>query len=195
MSLLYKRYLNQEQKIMITGRDDPNSNSPSVEELVKTFSIDSYPMKMVYDLLKRRFIYENKDKMDEVWINYCGIPVYFGWEEFAIVTGLKYFSPDFAASSKCSSCKCQDCKKKHNEVINAINALTASVKEITSKRDVIPSKKISYPDTPIEIKATKRGRKDTSKASSIIKKARFQFLCLYLASMFNVQGPQKSSMS
>ncbi|PHU04314.1 hypothetical protein BC332_25136 [Capsicum chinense] len=70
-------------------RDDPNANSPSAEELDKTFSIDRYPvrilescfgqyldlpednnarfqMKMVYDLLKRRFMYENKDKMDEV---------------------------------------------------------------------------------------------------------------------------------
>ncbi|PHT54349.1 hypothetical protein CQW23_08811 [Capsicum baccatum] len=118
-------------------RDDPNANSPSTEELVKTFSIDRYPvrmqcdgatdlmgdlviksimgksfdafrkilreqkldsyfresyfgqyldlpednnarfqMKMVYDLLKRRFMYENKDKMDEVWINYCGMPAW-----------------------------------------------------------------------------------------------------------------------
>ncbi|KAF3678284.1 putative protein EIN4-like [Capsicum annuum] len=85
-------------------RDDPNSNNPSVEELVKTFSINRYPvrmqcngatnltgdlmlkesyfgkyldlsednnacfqMKMVYDLLKRKFMYENKDKMDEAW--------------------------------------------------------------------------------------------------------------------------------
>ncbi|KAM3217381.1 hypothetical protein P3L10_026824 [Capsicum annuum] len=112
-------------------RYDPNANSPFVEELVKTFSIDCYhvrmqcdgatdltgdlvvksvmgksfdtfrkilreqkldsyfrescfgqyldlpednnarfQMKMVYDLLKHRFMYENKDKMDEVWINY-----------------------------------------------------------------------------------------------------------------------------
>ncbi|KAM3398035.1 hypothetical protein P3S68_001549 [Capsicum galapagoense] len=27
-------------------RDDPNTNSPSTEELVKTFSIDRYPMRM-----------------------------------------------------------------------------------------------------------------------------------------------------
>ncbi|KAF3640002.1 hypothetical protein FXO37_23704 [Capsicum annuum] len=84
-------------------RDDPNANSPSVEELVKTFNIDHYPMrmqcdgftnltgdlmvkkscfgqyldlpennsahfqmKMVYDILKYRFMYENKGKMDEV---------------------------------------------------------------------------------------------------------------------------------
>ncbi|PHT32211.1 hypothetical protein CQW23_28548 [Capsicum baccatum] len=68
-------------------RDDPNANSASTEELVKTFSIDHYPikmqydgttdltednnarfqMKMVYDLLKRRFMYENKDKINEAW--------------------------------------------------------------------------------------------------------------------------------
>ncbi|PHU17511.1 hypothetical protein BC332_13206 [Capsicum chinense] len=46
---------------------------------------------MVYDLLKRRFVYEIKDKIDEMWINYCGMPVCFGWEEFAIVTGLKCY--------------------------------------------------------------------------------------------------------
>ncbi|PHU20276.1 hypothetical protein BC332_11427 [Capsicum chinense] len=111
-------------------RDYPNANSPTTEELVKTFSIDHYlmrmqcdgatdltsdfvvkdscfgnyldlpednnahfQMKMVYELLKRRFIYENKDKMDEVWINYCGMPVCFGWKEFAIVTGLKCYPP------------------------------------------------------------------------------------------------------
>ncbi|PHT94336.1 hypothetical protein T459_02218 [Capsicum annuum] len=82
-------------------RDDPNANSPSAEELIKTFDIDHYlvrmqcggaidlmgdlvgkllwatdlleennarfQMKMVYDLLKRSFMYENKDKMDEAW--------------------------------------------------------------------------------------------------------------------------------
>ncbi|KAM3374960.1 hypothetical protein P3S68_013674 [Capsicum galapagoense] len=50
-------------------------------------------MKMVYELLKSNFMYENKDKMDEVWINYCGMPVYFGWKEFAIVIGLKCYPP------------------------------------------------------------------------------------------------------
>ena len=48
-----------------------------------------FQMKMVYDLLKRRFMYENKDKIDEVWINYYGMPFYFGWKEFSIVTGQK----------------------------------------------------------------------------------------------------------
>ncbi|KAM3232027.1 hypothetical protein P3L10_017386 [Capsicum annuum] len=52
-----------------------------------------FQMKMVYELLKRRFMYKNKDKMDEVWINYCGMPIYFGWKEFVIVTGLKCYPP------------------------------------------------------------------------------------------------------
>ncbi|PHT67421.1 hypothetical protein T459_26908 [Capsicum annuum] len=100
-------------------RDDPNANSPSTKELVKTFSIDHYPI---------------------------------------------------STSSEWSTCKCQDCKAKHDGVINVINALTASVKEMASKRGVIPSKRISYPYTPLEIKAAKRRRKDTSKASSSIEK-------------------------
>ncbi|KAF3680741.1 hypothetical protein FXO38_02126 [Capsicum annuum] len=41
---------------------------------------------------------------------------------------------DFATSRECSTCKCQDCKTKHDGVINAINALTASVKKMASKR-------------------------------------------------------------
>ncbi|PHT34132.1 hypothetical protein CQW23_25932 [Capsicum baccatum] len=53
-----------------------------------------FQMKMVYDLLKHRFMYENKDKMDEVWINNCGMPVCFGWKEFVIVTRLKCY-PSF----------------------------------------------------------------------------------------------------
>ncbi|KAF3684139.1 putative protein EIN4-like [Capsicum annuum] len=238
-------------------RDDPNVNRPSTEALVETFNIDHYPMriqescfgqylylsednnarsqmKMVYDLLKRRFMYENKDKMDEAWafeaipylrqkVNYqeeVSCPRILRWLSAKTDKNAKFldlfnspkeanclenqpsqeksnleggandapltvfettshydydhngctnFSPDFAASSECSSYKCQDCKAKHDGVINVINVLTASVKEMTSKRDVIPSKKISYPDTPLEIKAAKR-RKDTSKASLIIKK-------------------------
>ncbi|PHT31835.1 hypothetical protein CQW23_28172 [Capsicum baccatum] len=99
-------------------RDDPNANSPSIEELVKTFSIDRYPVRMQCDG----------------------------------ATDLTDSSPDFAASSECSSCKCQDCKTKHDGAINAINAIAVSVKEMTSKRGVIPSKRISYPDTLLNIK-------------------------------------------
>ncbi|PHT39951.1 12-oxophytodienoate reductase 1 [Capsicum baccatum] len=80
------------------------------------------------------------------------------------------FSPDFATSSECLACKCQDCKAKHDRVINAINALTASVKKMAYNRGVIPSKRISYPYTPLEIKTAKRKRNDTSKALSSIEK-------------------------
>ncbi|PHU30916.1 hypothetical protein BC332_03009 [Capsicum chinense] len=52
-----------------------------------------FQIKIIYELLKRRFMYENKDKMDKVWINYCGMPFCFGWKEFAIVTGLKRYPP------------------------------------------------------------------------------------------------------
>ncbi|KAF3624198.1 hypothetical protein FXO37_31479 [Capsicum annuum] len=119
---------NEHGEVEAFKRDDPNANSPSAEELVKTFSIDRYTVRMqcdsatdltsdlvvnsvigkslyafikilreqkldsyfmkscfeqylnlpednnarfqikiVYDLLKRRFMYENKDKMDEAW--------------------------------------------------------------------------------------------------------------------------------
>ncbi|KAF3634557.1 hypothetical protein FXO38_25064 [Capsicum annuum] len=59
---------------------------------------------------------------------------------------------DFATSNEYSAYKCQDCNVKHDGVINAINALTASVKEMTSKMGVIPSKMILYPYTPLEIR-------------------------------------------
>ncbi|PHT40372.1 Syntaxin-related protein KNOLLE [Capsicum baccatum] len=45
---------------------------------------------------------------------------------------------DFSTSSKCSTCKYQDYKVKHYGVMNAINTLTAFVKEMISKRGVIP---------------------------------------------------------
>ncbi|KAF3674882.1 hypothetical protein FXO38_05014 [Capsicum annuum] len=79
---------------------------------------------------------------------------------------------DFSTSSECSACKYQDCKAKHDGVINIINALTSSVKEMTSKRGVIPSKSISYPYTPLKIKVAKRRKKEISKASSSIEKSK-----------------------
>ncbi|KAG5627696.1 hypothetical protein H5410_012914 [Solanum commersonii] len=48
---------------------------------------------MVYELLKRRFIFQNPEKNDEVLINYCGMPFFFGRREFAIVSGLKCHPP------------------------------------------------------------------------------------------------------
>ncbi|PHU01135.1 hypothetical protein BC332_30922 [Capsicum chinense] len=91
--------------------------------------------------------------------------------------------------------KCQDCKAKYDGVINVINSLTSSIKEMTSKRGVIPSKRISYLDTPLEIKAVKRRKKDTSKASSSIKKdepyvaidgSSVQYYCTALIYLFEV---------
>ncbi|KAH0699093.1 hypothetical protein KY284_013308 [Solanum tuberosum] len=61
-----------------------------------------FQMSMVYDLLKRRIKYKGDDsytledknkKMDEIWINYCGMPVCFGMKEFVIVTGLRCHPP------------------------------------------------------------------------------------------------------
>ncbi|PHU01164.1 hypothetical protein BC332_30951 [Capsicum chinense] len=339
MSLLYKRYLNREQNMMNTGKRNiskemiqmlialpPNSwSKPSALIVILDSCFGKYldllednnarfQMKMVYELLKRRFMYENKDKMDEVWINYYGMPVCFGWKEFAIVTRLKCYPPsqvvpiltpkkapripkkgkgkscdrddlvsiigpsfqnknliealkgkglskkhkqslclawafeailylrqqvnyqegvfcprilrwlsakthknekfldlfnpskdagglvvvdgaigggsgaavdandapltvfkanhyeydhtgytDFASPSECSAYKFQDCRAKHDVVINAINALTASIKELASKRGLIPSKRILFPSSPLEIRA-KRRRRVISKA-------------------------------
>ncbi|PHU12250.1 hypothetical protein BC332_19180 [Capsicum chinense] len=86
--------------------------------------------------------------------------------------GCTDFSPDFTISWECSVCKCQDCKLKYDGVITAINVLTAFIKEMTSKRGVIPSKRILYPYTPVEIKVAKRRRKDISKASPSIEKSK-----------------------
>ncbi|KAF3637399.1 putative protein EIN4-like [Capsicum annuum] len=316
-------------------RDDPNTNRPSAKELIKTFSIDRYPMriqcdgatdltghlvvklvmgksfdafrkilreqildsylrercfeqyldlpednnarfqmKMVYDLLKCRFMYENKDKMDEVWINYCGMPVCFGWKEFAIVTKLKCYPPSpsqviptlalkkvprtpkkgknkssdhdepvsiigprFKNKNLIEALKGKGLSKKPkqsllglvctyvlwvkdvnynislslinlSEDVEAFNNYSWGYKifkmivkylltplmpktdnlygfpwvfmEMTSKRGVIPSKRISYPDTSLEIKEAKRRMKDTSKASSIIIKSKIAMpLSLY----------------
>ncbi|XP_059289325.1 uncharacterized protein LOC132042829 [Lycium ferocissimum] len=47
-----------------------------------------FQMTMVSELLKRKIICDRKD---EIWINYCGMPVCFGMKEFAIVTGLRCY--------------------------------------------------------------------------------------------------------
>ncbi|KAG5590544.1 hypothetical protein H5410_041058 [Solanum commersonii] len=52
-----------------------------------------FQMTNVYELLKRRFIFQNPEKKDEVLINYCGMPLFFGRREFAIVSGLKCHLP------------------------------------------------------------------------------------------------------
>ncbi|KAF3625823.1 putative glycerol-3-phosphate 2-O-acyltransferase 6-like [Capsicum annuum] len=77
---------------------------------------------------------------------------------------------DFASPSECSICKCQDCRAKHDVVINAINALTAFVKKLISKRGLILSKRILFPSAPLEIRA-KRRRRVISKALLDIQKS------------------------
>ncbi|XP_060168904.1 uncharacterized protein LOC132599604 [Lycium barbarum] len=47
-----------------------------------------FQMTMVSELLKRKIICDRKD---EIWINYCGMPVCFGMKEFAIVTRLRCY--------------------------------------------------------------------------------------------------------
>ncbi|PHU03393.1 hypothetical protein BC332_28644 [Capsicum chinense] len=54
----------------------------------------------------------------------------------------------------------------------AVGANDALLTEMTSKRGVILSKRISYPYTLLQIKVAKRRRKDTSKASSSIEKSK-----------------------
>ncbi|PHU07532.1 hypothetical protein BC332_24021 [Capsicum chinense] len=49
-------------------------------------------------------------------------------------TGCTNFFPAFSTSCECSTFKYKDYKVKHDGVINVVNALTASVKKITSKR-------------------------------------------------------------
>lgn len=39
--------------------------------------------------MKRRILYEDEEERDEIWINYCGMPICFGIKEFAIITGLR----------------------------------------------------------------------------------------------------------
>ncbi|KAG5591388.1 hypothetical protein H5410_041902 [Solanum commersonii] len=52
-----------------------------------------FQMTMVYELLKRRFIFQNPEKKDKVLINYCDMPLFFGRREFNIVSGLKRHPP------------------------------------------------------------------------------------------------------
>ncbi|PHU30056.1 hypothetical protein BC332_02149 [Capsicum chinense] len=161
---------NEHRKEESFKRDDPNTNSPFAEELVKTFSIDRYPVRMQCNGATYLTVYlmvnsdmgksfdafrkiHREQKLDSYFRESC-----FG---------------QYLDLSKDNNARFQIKMAKHDGLINATNALTAltiSVKKLTSKKGVIPSKRISYPDTPSEIKAAKRRRKDNSKASSNIKK-------------------------
>ncbi|PHT26509.1 hypothetical protein CQW23_33879 [Capsicum baccatum] len=124
-------------------RDNPNDNSASTKDLVKSFSIDCCPVRIQYD--------------GATDLTGLDIRSHSLFETTSELPGRSFLSknPELA---------------KHDRVINAINALTASVKEMISKRGVIPSKRISYLYIPLEIKAAKRIRKDTFRTSSSIEK-------------------------
>ncbi|KAF3674855.1 hypothetical protein FXO38_05029 [Capsicum annuum] len=86
-----------------------------------------FHIRMVYGLLKHRIKYveDNKDseeggkKMDEIWINYYGMPVYFGLQEFSIVTGLGCHSPEEPSIIKKIPRK-RSKERKHKEKIDGL---------------------------------------------------------------------------
>ncbi|KAF3622687.1 hypothetical protein FXO38_31147 [Capsicum annuum] len=214
-------------------REGPNTNIPSTKEVVKTFSIDRYPVRMQCDGATdcASIAYSDQSRVEDaifftLWfvqtlsdpkvidkikmeffgattitskvILEGGLVVVDGLSGDGAVGGgsgiavrandgpLTSFKTnhyecdqtsytDFASSRECSACKCEDCKIKYNVVINVINALTASVKELTSKRGIIPSKRISYPSTPLELKqrGERKFRCSVSEVTVI-----FECLCL-----------------
>uniref|UniRef100_M1BVY5 Uncharacterized protein n=1 Tax=Solanum tuberosum TaxID=4113 RepID=M1BVY5_SOLTU len=86
--------------------------------------------------------------------------MYAGFTHFSGHT--TFFSP---FSSSCSACKCEECKNKEAQLISigedvkkSLDALTSAVKELISKRGVIPSRKISEPFTPLKIKRRKKNQ-------------------------------------
>ncbi|PHT93916.1 hypothetical protein T459_01798 [Capsicum annuum] len=195
-------------------RDDPNANSPFTEDLVNTFSIDHYVVRIQCDgatnltddfvawafeaipYLRQQVNYRKEvsyprilrwlltktdknikfldlfnsptEAIVDPWLvptnQELKMPFFLTSRFVQTLSDSKFFETinhfdydhtgytNFATSSECSACRCQNCKAKHDGVINAINALTAFIKEMISKRGVNPSKRISYPYIPLEIK-------------------------------------------
>ncbi|PHU04651.1 hypothetical protein BC332_25473 [Capsicum chinense] len=151
-------------------RADLNNNSPSTEELVKTFNIDTYPVRMqcddcesvacsnqsrvenaifsYFDRIKkelygattitRKIILEGGLVVDD----HSGAAVRTNDAPLTVFDTTNHYDydhtgyTDFAPSSKCSACKCQDCKvnvtvedtiKQHNITVD--NPSTASKEE------------------------------------------------------------------
>ncbi|PHU01253.1 hypothetical protein BC332_31040 [Capsicum chinense] len=150
------------------NRDDPNANSPSVEELVKTFSIDRYLVRMqcdgatdlTGDLVVKSVIGKSFDAFKKI-LQEQKLDSYFRESCFR-----KYLDL-LEDNNACFQIKMVYDLLKRRFMYENKDKMD---EEMTSKRGVIPSKRISYLDTPLEIKAAKRRRKDTSKVSSIIKK-------------------------
>ncbi|KAF3647461.1 hypothetical protein FXO38_18645 [Capsicum annuum] len=116
-------------------RDDPNTNSPSAEGLVKTSSIDRYPI--LRSLMESKWncleLKPSKEKIilegglvvvddgshsgsssgssatvgaDDALLTVFETTSHYDYDH----TSCTNFSSDFATSRKCSACKCQDCK-------------------------------------------------------------------------------------
>ncbi|KAF3650973.1 putative glycerol-3-phosphate 2-O-acyltransferase 6-like [Capsicum annuum] len=127
-----------------------------------------FPISMVYGLLKRRIKYVGDDKdskegeknMDEVWINYCDMPICFGLKEFAIVTGLRCDRPEepliketpHKGSNKCKAWACE-----------AIPLLRKQFKDYLNKKDIktdVPSVAIDGSSVVTDYLSTATGATD-----------------------------------
>ncbi|KAM3358374.1 hypothetical protein P3S68_021305 [Capsicum galapagoense] len=107
-----------------------------------------FHMTMVYGLLKRRIKYTGDDKdleeggkkkMDEIWINYCGMPVCFGLQEFTLVTGLRCHHPEGPPPRKRS--KARKCKEKIDGLFDIARRGYKALDLLTDLRDkTIPEK-------------------------------------------------------
>ncbi|KAH0634870.1 hypothetical protein KY284_037656 [Solanum tuberosum] len=64
----------------------PNATGDSIMRLAMGKPFNTFRITLKQN---ERFIFQNAEKNDEVLINYCGMPLFFGRREFAIVSGLK----------------------------------------------------------------------------------------------------------
>ncbi|PHT51664.1 hypothetical protein CQW23_06126 [Capsicum baccatum] len=154
-----------------------------------------FQMKIVYDLLKSRFMYENKDKMDEVWINYYGMPFVQTLSDPKVVDGIKIklFGTNRRkiilegglivvddGSGSGAAVRSNDAHLTIFETTSHYNYDHTSCTNFSSNfatssevlHTNVKTARISYPYTPLEIKVAKRRRKDIFKASSSIKKSK-----------------------
>ncbi|KAF3622655.1 putative glycerol-3-phosphate 2-O-acyltransferase 6-like [Capsicum annuum] len=60
-----------------------------------------------------------------------------------------YSGPSHPFSPSCSHCKYKVCKDREDKLFEKLEAIFEAVEELKSKRDVIPSKKLREPYTPI----------------------------------------------
>ncbi|KAG5630696.1 hypothetical protein H5410_002413 [Solanum commersonii] len=105
----------------------PNATDDSIIRSVMGKKFDSFRKTLrendLEDIFRNTcfgFIFYNNEKKDEVLINYCGMPIFFGKKEFAIVTRLKWQSPSkpipvFATKNN----RGDERKEKHKQLRNS----------------------------------------------------------------------------